>query len=190
MYLQKQFSFFWHSVLLSISCLAISIAKPVSVYAIPVLGQEILNTKTDEQQLSSQKTLTRAIETTTEIPNLSELQFGKSSAAYLLRTARNQNSVSQISQATTNVVSVTDVKVNNTAKGIEVILVTSNSQQLSVSPKTEGNSYIVNIPNAQLQLASGKSFQQSKPVAGIALVTVANTDANTLRVTVVGETGV
>ena len=52
MYLQKQFSFFWHSVLLSISCLAMSIAKPVSVYAIPVLGQEILNTKTDEQQLS------------------------------------------------------------------------------------------------------------------------------------------
>lgn len=189
MYLQKQFSFFWQSVLLSISCLAMSIAKPVSVYAIPVLGQEILNNNAREQQLSSQKTLTRTIETTTEIPSLSELQFAKSSAAYLLRTPRNQNSVSQISQATTNLVSVTDVKVNNTDKGIEVILVTSNSEKLSVSPKTEGNSYIVNIPNAQLQLASGKSFQQSKPVAGIALVTVANADANTLRVTVVGETG-
>ncbi|MEH2336464.1 TonB-dependent siderophore receptor [Nostoc sp.] len=166
-----------------------SITKPVSVYAIPVLGQEILNNNASEQQLSSQKTLTRAIETTTEILSLNELQFAKSSAAYLLKTPRNQNSVSQISQATTNVVSVTDVKVKNIDKGIEVILVTSNSQQLSVSPKTEGNSYIVNISNAQLQLASGGSFQQSKPVTGIALVTVANADANTLRVTVVGETG-
>ncbi|WDD36548.1 TonB-dependent siderophore receptor (plasmid) [Nostoc sp. UHCC 0926] len=166
-----------------------SIDKQMPVYAVPVLGQEILNTKTGEQQSSWQKTLIRVIETTTKIPSLSELQFAKSSAAYLLRTPRNQNSVSQISQATTNVVSVTDVKVNNTDKGIEVILVTPNSQQLSVSPKTEGNSYIVNIPNAQLQLVSGESFQQSKPVAGIALVTVANADANTLRVTVVGETG-
>lgn len=189
MYLQKQFSFFWHSVLVSISCLVMSIDKQMPVYAVPVLGQEILNTKTGEQQSSWQKTLIRVIETTTKIPSLSELQFAKSSAAYLLRTPRNQNSVSQISQATTNVVSVTDVKVNNTDKGIEVILVTPNSQQLSVSPKTEGNSYIVNIPNAQLQLVSGESFQQSKPVAGIALVTVANADANTLRVTVVGETG-
>ncbi|MEH2279435.1 MAG: TonB-dependent siderophore receptor [Nostoc sp.] len=166
-----------------------SITKPISVYAIPVLGQEILNNNASEQQLSSQKTLTRAIETITKIRSLSELQFAKSSAAYLLRTPRNQNSVSQISQATTNVVSVTDVKVNTTDKGIEIILVTTNSQQLSVSPKIEGNSYIVNIPNAQLQLASGESFQQSKPVAGIALVTVANANPNTLRVTVVGETG-
>ncbi|MHC5861678.1 TonB-dependent siderophore receptor [Nostoc sp.] len=179
MYLQKQFSFFWHSFLLSSSCLAISI---------PVLGQQIPNTNASEQQLSSQKTLTRAIEQTTEIPSLSDLQFGKSSAVYLLRTPR-QNSVSQISQATTSVVSVTDVKVNTTDKGIELILVTPNSEQLSVSPKTEGNSYIANIPNAQLQLANGQSFQQSKPVAGIELITVANADANTLRVTVVGEKG-
>ncbi|MEH2239088.1 TonB-dependent receptor plug domain-containing protein [Nostoc sp.] len=157
--------------------------------SIPVLGQEIPNTNASEQQLSSQKTLTTTIEATTKIPRLSELQFSKNSAAYLFRTPRNQNSVSQISQPTTPVVSVTDVKVNTTDKGIELILVTSNSEQLSVLPKTEGNSYIVNIPNAQLQLASRESFQQSKPVAGIALVTVANVDANTLRVTVVGETG-
>jgi iron complex outermembrane receptor protein len=178
-YLQKQFSFFWQSFLLSSSCLAISI---------PVLGQQIPNTNVSEHNLSSQKTLTTAIQPTTEIPSLSELQLGKSSAVYLLRTPRNQNSVSQISQATTPVVSVTDVKVNTTNKGIELILVTPNSEQLSVSAKTEGNSYIVNIPNAQLQLASGESFQRAKPVAGIALVTVANVDANTLRVTVVGET--
>ncbi len=179
MHLQKQFAFFCHSLLLSNCCLAI---------AVPVLGQEIPNINAGQQQSSWQKTSTRAMEATPEIPSLRELQFGNSSAVYLLRTPRNQNSASQISQATTSVVSVTDVKLNITDKGIELILVTPNSEQLSVSPKTEGNSYIVNIPNAQLQLASGESFQQSKPAAGIALVTVANVDANTLRVTVVGET--
>ncbi|MEH2058197.1 MAG: TonB-dependent siderophore receptor [Nostoc sp.] len=157
--------------------------------SIPVLGQEIPNINAGKQQFSSQKTLTTAIQPTTEIPSLRKLQFGKSSAVYLLRTPRNQNSVSQISQATTPVVSVTDVKVNNTDKGIELILVTPNSEKLSVSGKTEGNSYIANIPNAQLQLANGQSFQVSLPVAGIALITVANGDANTLRVTVVGEKG-
>ncbi|MHC5769084.1 MAG: TonB-dependent siderophore receptor [Nostoc sp.] len=180
MYLQKQFSFFWHSFLLSSYCLGITI---------PVLGQQIPNINAGKQQLSSQKTLTRAIQPTTEIPSLSELQFGKSSAVYLLRTPRNQNSVFQISQATTNVVSVTDVKVNNTDKGIDLILVTPNSDKLSVSGKTEGNSYIANIPNAQLQLANGESFQLSLPVAGIERITVANADANTLRVTVVGDKG-
>ncbi|MEH2389931.1 MAG: TonB-dependent siderophore receptor [Nostoc sp.] len=68
----------------------------------------------------------------------------------------------------------------------ELILVTANSLKLQVLPKTEGNSYIANIPNAKLQLRSG-DFRQSKPVAGIALITVANVDANTLRVTVTGE---
>ncbi|MEH1887497.1 MULTISPECIES: hypothetical protein [unclassified Nostoc] len=117
-YLQKQFSFFWHSFLLSSFCLAITV---------PVLGQQIPNTNASEHNLSSQKTLTTAIQPTTEIPSLNELQFGKSSAVYLLRTPRNQNSVSQISQAITPVVSVTDVKVNTTDKGIELILVTPNS---------------------------------------------------------------
>jgi iron complex outermembrane receptor protein len=178
-YLQKQFSLFWHSFLLSSSCLAITI---------PVLGQEVPNTNAGSQQLLGQKTLTGAMEVTTEIPSLSEVQFGKTSAVYLFRTPRNQNYVSQVSPAKTPVVSVTDVKLNTTDKGIELILVTPNSDLLSDSPKTDGNSYIVNILNAQLQLASGESFQKSKPVAGIALVTVANADANTLRVTVVGKT--
>ncbi len=57
MYLQKQFSFFWHSFVLSSFCLAISI---------PVLGQEIPNTNASEQSLSLQKTLTTAIQPTTD----------------------------------------------------------------------------------------------------------------------------
>ncbi|MHC5730117.1 MAG: TonB-dependent receptor plug domain-containing protein, partial [Nostoc sp.] len=38
-------------------------------------------------------------------------------------------------------------------------------------------------------MRNGESFQQSKPSAGIPLITVTNVDTNTFRVTVVGETG-
>ena len=124
-----------------------------------------------------------------EVRQLNSIERPLSGTSYVLKANRVKNFIAQLSQPRTDVVSVTDVKVNNTDKGIELILVTPNSEKLSVSGKTEGNSYIVNIPNAQLQLASGESFQQSKPVAGITLITVANADANTLWVTVVGEKG-
>ncbi|MHC5778368.1 TonB-dependent receptor domain-containing protein [Nostoc sp.] len=141
----------------------------------------------DAEQPLSEKPNASSDEVKSEIHSVSEVQAYKTSATYLLRTPRNHNFVHQLSQVTSDVVSVTDVKVNNTDKGIELILITPNSVELQVSGKTEGNSYIVDIPNARLQLASGESFRQEKPAAGIALVTVANVDASTLQVTVVGE---
>ncbi|MEH2273819.1 MAG: TonB-dependent siderophore receptor [Nostoc sp.] len=149
----------------------------------------------------------------------SEVQSAKTSAIYLIRALRDPNKVPQLNgsrynggnptpvpstegtsapgwlcnalprQAILDVVSVTDVKVNPTDKGIELILVTPNSQKLQVRGTTEGNSYIADIPNAKLQLVSGESFRQQKPAVGIAEVTVVSLDANTLRVTVTGETG-
>ena len=88
----------------------------------------------------------------------------------------------------TEVTPVTGVKVNSTDKGLEVILETSvKSESLKVTPKTKGNSYVADIPNAQLRLSSGNTFRQSKPAPGITEVTVTNIDASTLRVTVTGE---
>lgn len=155
----------------------------VSSLLIAVFSMTVANAK----QLLCEKPNASSGEVKSKIHSLIEVQAQKTSAIYLLRTPRNQNFVPQLSQATTDVVSVTDVKVNTTDKGIELILITANSVKLQVSPKKEGNSYIADIPNAQLQLASG-DFRQQKPFSGIALVTVANVDASTLRVTVVGET--
>ncbi|MEH2424807.1 MAG: TonB-dependent siderophore receptor [Nostoc sp.] len=138
------------------------------------------------QQALVKKTLVRSGEVFQEIQTLNQLELPKTNASYLWRVPREQNKLLELSQATTDVVLVTDVKVNSTDKGIELILVTANSLKLQVLPKTEGNSYIADIPNAKLQLRSG-DFKQEKPVAGIAEVTVANVDANTLRVTVTGE---
>ncbi|RUR84722.1 TonB-dependent siderophore receptor [Chlorogloeopsis fritschii PCC 9212] len=87
-----------------------------------------------------------------------------------------------------SLVQVIGVKLQATDKGIEVILETNQSDQLQLTNKSEGNSYIVEIPNAQLRLPSGNTFRQEKPIAGITEVTVTNLDANTIRLMVTGET--
>ncbi|WP_174710944.1 TonB-dependent siderophore receptor [Nostoc sp. TCL240-02] len=154
-------------------------------WSIPVLCLTV-NNSANAEQLLSEKSNASSGEVKSEIQSLNQLQLPKTNALYLWRVPREQNKFLELSQVTTDVVLVTDVKVNSTDKGIELILVTANSLKLQISPKTEGNSYIADIPNAKLQLRSG-DFRQEKPVAGIAEVTVANLDANTLRVTVTGE---
>jgi iron complex outermembrane receptor protein len=87
-------------------------------------------------------------------------------------------------------VKVTGVKVNSTDKGIEVLLETPQAEALQPVTKTEANSYIADIPNAVLELPEGKDFSANNPVAGIVSVNVTQADANTIRVTVTGESQV
>ncbi len=47
------------------------------------------------------------------------------------------------------VVQVTGVKANPTDKGVEVVLQTTKGQELQVVNRSLGNSYIVDVPNAQ-----------------------------------------
>ncbi|MEH1846457.1 MAG: TonB-dependent receptor plug domain-containing protein [Nostoc sp.] len=84
---------------------------------------------------------------------------------------------------------VTGVKANPTAQGVEVILQTRKGQQLQVTNRSAGNSFIADIPNAQLRLPGGEAFRfrSQKPIAGINEITVTNFDANTIRVTAIGE---
>ncbi|MCX7595104.1 MAG: TonB-dependent receptor [Fischerella sp.] len=83
---------------------------------------------------------------------------------------------------------VTGIKLNQTASGLEIILETTASDKLQVTTKIEGNSLIANIPNAQLRLASGNTFRQEKPVAGITEIAALNQDANSIQIAVVGTT--
>ncbi len=86
---------------------------------------------------------------------------------------------------TTPVVPITGVKANPTEKGVEVILETTLGSQLQVTNRSTGNDFIADIPNAQLRLPNGDgfTFRSEKPLAGITEITVANFDANTIRVT-------
>ncbi|MEH2177847.1 TonB-dependent receptor plug domain-containing protein [Nostoc sp.] len=92
----------------------------------------------------------------------------------------------------TEVVQVTSVKVNPTDKGVEIILQTSKGQQLQLINRSTGSNFITDIPNAQLRLPSGEAFtfRSEKPIAGVTQITVTNFDANTIRVTAIGEVGI
>ncbi|WP_366931690.1 TonB-dependent siderophore receptor [Nostoc sp. NOS(2021)] len=96
---------------------------------------------------------------------------------------------SQSSTPSSEVVQVTAVKANPTAKGVEVILQTTKGEQLQIKNRSAGNSFIADIPNAQLRLPNGDgfTFRSEKPLAGVSEITVTNSDANTIRVTVIGE---
>ena len=85
------------------------------------------------------------------------------------------------------VVKITQVKVNTTNKGIDVILETTASDKLQVDVKSQGNNFIADIKNAQLFLPSGNKFSQQQPAQGITTVTATNLDANTIRLIVTGE---
>lgn len=87
-------------------------------------------------------------------------------------------------------IQVTGVQINKTEAGIEVILQTAAGATLQPVTRSESNRYIADIKNAQLGLPSGDTFRQDNPVAGITLVTVTNQDANSIRLTVTGLSGV
>ncbi|MDF5707818.1 MAG: TonB-dependent siderophore receptor [Nostoc sp. S4] len=110
-----------------------------------------------------------------EIPRLGEVGFSSTLATAL----------------TSEVVQVIGVKANDTDKGVEVILQTSKGQQLQIINRSAGNSFITDIPNAQLRLPSGEAFtfRSDKPITGLSEITVINLDTNTIRVTVTGEAG-
>ncbi|MBD2468781.1 TonB-dependent siderophore receptor [Nostoc sp. FACHB-145] len=84
------------------------------------------------------------------------------------------------------VAQVTGVQLNSTNNGLDIILTTPDGEKLQVSPKSEGNIYIVDIASAQLRLPSGDAFRQAQPIAGVSEVTVTNSDANTIRVAITG----
>ena len=113
----------------------------------------------------------------TQIPQISDIQRPHTSVKDWLAQQQNQ------------VVFVTGVSLNTSENSLEVILETPTSKQLQTVVKSEGNNFIVDIPNAQLKLNTGELFRQEKAIAGITDVVVTNQDANTIRVMVTGEMG-
>ncbi|NMG06754.1 TonB-dependent receptor [Brasilonema sp. UFV-L1] len=123
----------------------------------------------------------------TEIRRLSEIEHPSKNAQMLL-----VQSPAQETAPSSEVVQVTGVKANPTKTGVEVILQTSKGQALQLVNRSTGNSFITDIPNAQLRLPSGDAFtfRSDKPIAGVTQITVTNFDAKTIRVTVIGEMSV
>jgi hypothetical protein len=79
---------------------------------------------------------------------------------------------------------VTDIQIIETETELEVVLDTLSDEPLEAFLTREGDSVIVNIPNAQL---SGSEFRQLNPFAGVTEVTAVNI-GNDIQVRITGET--
>lgn len=112
-----------------------------------------------------------------EIPYLNQVEFLSTSAYQLVQSP------------TPEVVVITSVKANPTPQGLEVILETNLGDKLQLVNRSTGNNFIADLTGGQLRLPSGEAFtfRSEKPLAGITEITVSNINANTVRVTVVGE---
>ncbi|MHC5747840.1 MAG: AMIN domain-containing protein, partial [Nostoc sp.] len=123
---------------------------------------------------------------TRKVRQLSEVERPSTSARLLVQSPVPE--VAPVSQ----VVQVTAVKANPTEKGVEVILQTTQGEQLQITNRSADKNFIADIPNAQLRLPNGDAFtfRSQTPVEGITEITVTNLDANTIRVTVIGEMSV
>ncbi len=137
-------------------------------------------------QQTSLVTKASLVKPITDIRRVSEMERPAKNASMLVQSPTPQTAPSS------QVAQITFVKANPTDKGVEVILQTSIGQQLQLLNRSSGNSFIVDIPNAQLRLPGGKAFtfRSLKPITGVTEITVTNFDANTIRVTVTGEAGV
>ncbi len=86
------------------------------------------------------------------------------------------------------ILQITEVRLNSTAEELEIILETEGSEQLQPVSRIEGNSYIADIPNAQLRLRSGNEFRAQNPTSDITEIDVISTTTNSIRVIVTGAT--
>jgi iron complex outermembrane receptor protein len=119
----------------------------------------------------------------TSIPQLGDIELPATSAKLLVQQPAPTNPNPE------DVIAITGVKANPTEKGVEVILETTTGDKLQVANRSTGNNFIADITGGQLRLPDGDAFtfKSEKPIEGITEITVTNIDANTVRVTVVGD---
>nr|WP_228038232.1 type IV pilus secretin family protein [Nodosilinea sp. LEGE 06152] len=86
-----------------------------------------------------------------------------------------------------SVTSITNVRLNPTATGLDLVFETEGGDNSNVFTVNQGNSLVADITRAQLNLPDGGSFTQANPAPGITQVSVVPLDANSVRVTVNGD---
>ncbi|KAF3889907.1 MULTISPECIES: TonB-dependent siderophore receptor [Nostocales] len=88
----------------------------------------------------------------------------------------------------TTVVQVTGVKINPTSTGVEIVLETPTGTLQQPFTKTEGNTFIANLPNAVLALEDPQDLRVKNPTQGIKVITVTQINTSTIQISVTGET--
>ncbi|MFB6275235.1 MAG: TonB-dependent receptor plug domain-containing protein, partial [Halothece sp.] len=83
-------------------------------------------------------------------------------------------------------IAVTNIQVQQTDRGLELILESPTGKQPETFRTTYGETLIIDLINTQLQLPEGEQISQQNPAPGIASVEVVQQYANTVRVKLVG----
>ena len=81
---------------------------------------------------------------------------------------------------------VTNVQLNPTSKGFELVLGTQGDNRPPIFTVNRGNTSISDVSNSLLRLPEAGSFQQKDPAPGIKFVEVRQLDPDTVRITVEG----
>ncbi|QYO62236.1 TonB-dependent siderophore receptor [Leptolyngbya sp. 7M] len=87
-----------------------------------------------------------------------------------------------VAQIEASLVQITDVRVEATEAGLQVILETAEGSLEAPETRSVGNALIADIPNA----AIAEDFSQAEPIEGIALVSVTSLPDNRVRVAITG----
>ncbi|MEH2112687.1 TonB-dependent siderophore receptor [Nostoc sp.] len=155
----------------------------------PVLAPSIQKSRLFKSQLASSLQRAKSDKTSKNIRQISEIELPATSAQMLVQTPTPTNPSNPEPRSEDQVVAITSVKANATNRGVEVILETTQGTRLQVTNRSAGNNFIADVSGGQLRLPSGEAFtfRSEKPTAVITEITVTNIDANTVRVTVVGE---
>lgn len=105
-------------------------------------------------------------------------------------TPTAQSQPTPATPAPQKVVEINQVQLNSQENSLEIILETSEGKKLQVKPKTDGNTYSIDISSAQLRLPNDNIFRQEAPFTGIKEVTVTNLNDNTIRVAIAGTNSI
>lgn len=79
---------------------------------------------------------------------------------------------------------ITGVRINPTSTGIDLILETQAGDRPQVFAVPRGNSWVADVINAQLRVPEGTTFTRTNPAPGIASISIAPLDTNSVRVTI------
>jgi len=87
-----------------------------------------------------------------------------------------------VAQIEASLVQITNVRLEETEAGLQVILETAEGELAVSETRTVGNALIADIPNA----AIAEEFSQTEPIEGIALVSVTSLPGDRVRVAITG----
>jgi iron complex outermembrane receptor protein len=87
-----------------------------------------------------------------------------------------------VAQMEASLVQITNVRVEATESGLQVVLETENGSLAVPETQTLGNALIADIPNATI----AEEFSQANPIEGIALVSVTSLPGDRVRVAITG----